>query len=320
MLVELRNVLKGRIKAALQALRASRRIAQLQESQPHVDRAGLARDLRAMGVEAGDTLFVHSSLKSLGFVEGGPEAVVAALQDAVGPEGNLLLPTYYLPGGTILTTCQMTDYVFDKRIHGSNMGALPRAFLATPGVRRSIHPTHSVSALGPLAAHLTGDHHRAPSVFGPGSPWQRFAELPRGKVLGLGISMGPVTFYHLAEDTLGADFPVPVWIDREYKLPCIDDEGQACVVPVRPYDPAYSSRRIDHKSRSDLRDWFAREFEAVGLKQNAQVGQARSWLIPGPPFLAHLLELAARGITIYSSLDQLPPLGEREARGHSQAG
>jgi len=261
---------------------------------------------------------VHSSLKSLGFVEGGPNAVIAALRDAVGPEGNLLLPTYYLPGGTILTTCQMTDYVFDKRVHGSNMGALPAAFLATPGVMRSIHPTHSVSALGPLATYLTEAHHLASSVFGPGSPWQRFAELPRGKVLGLGITMGPVTFYHLAEDILGPAFPVPVWTEEEYRLTCIDDHGDPCVVPVRPYDPTISARRIDHKSRDDLRAWFAREFEAVGLKRNGMVGQASSWLIPGPPFIAHLLELAANGVTIYSTADQMPTPGESTPHGTRQ--
>ena len=56
------------------------------------------------------------------------------------------------------------------------MGFVTEVFRRTPGVVRSIHPTHSVSALGPLARHLTEAHHRAPSVFGTGSPWQRFAD------------------------------------------------------------------------------------------------------------------------------------------------
>lgn len=313
MLAGLRDGLKRRVKALLGSVQARQRAAALERSEPHVGQAELLAGLRGLGIEAGDTVFLHSSLKSLGFVEGGPATVIAALREAIGPQGNLLLPTYYLPGGTILATCEMKDYVFDKREHGTNMGALPAAFLATPGVCRSIHPTHSVSALGPLARHLTEAHHRAPSVFGSGSPWQRFAEIPRGKVLGLGITMGPVTFYHLVEDTLGAQFPVPVWLDRTYDMPCIDDDGQPCRVPVRAYDPAISPRRIDQKGRDDLREWFAREFEGAGLKRNGAVGQAASWVIPGPAFLAHLKTLASEGITIYATPPELAARPPRTA-------
>ena len=297
--------LKRRVKAGLAWLHAKRRAAALEKSAPHVTVGQLAADLRRLGVAPGDTLFVHSSLRSLGFVEGGPAAVIAALQQAVGPEGTLLLPTYYLPGGTIGATCEMAGYTFDPRVHGTNMGALPAAFLATPGVQRSIHPTHSVSALGRLAHELTDDHHRAPSVFGSGSPWQRFIEAPQAKVLGLGISMGPVTFYHLLEDSMGDSFPLPVWTEKTYTMPCRDHEGRACAVPVRPFDAALTQRRIDQKSRADLRHYFAAEFEQVGLKTNGQVGDGRSWLIPGPGFLDHLRLLASQGITIYATADEL---------------
>lgn len=305
MLEKLRDDLKRRIKGAIAAVHARQRAAQLERSERHVDQAELTAGLRALGVEEGDTLFVHSSLKSLGYVTGGPATVIAALREAVGPMGNVLLPTYYLPGGTILATCEMTDYVFDKRVHGTNMGALPSEFLATPGVCRSIHPTHSVSALGPDARWLTEAHHLAPSVFGDGSPWQRFVTTRRAKVLGLGISMGPVTFYHLLEDSMSDRFPLRVWQEKTYQMPCIDDAGQRCLVPVRAYDPVISARRIDQKARADLRDYFAQEFDRVRLKRNAVVGQAPSWLLPGREFLDHLTALADEGITIYATAEQL---------------
>jgi aminoglycoside 3-N-acetyltransferase len=297
--------LKQRIRAALAARQAQARAAALQQTAPHVDRTTLAAGLRGLGIAPGDALFIHSSLKSLGYVEGGPAAVIGALQDAVGPEGTLVLPTYWLPGGTILGTCEMPGYEFDIRRHGTHMGALPEAFLATPGVHRSVHPTHSVSAWGRHAAWLTEAHHQAPSVFGEGSPWHRFSTLPRGQVLGLGISMGPVTYYHLAEDTLGSAFPVPVWMGKTYTLPSRDASGRLWPVPVRPFVPELMPQRIDHKSRADLRDWFAAEFDASGLRRRGAVGQATAWIIPGPAFLAHLLRLAGEGITIYSSPEQL---------------
>ncbi|MDN2713601.1 AAC(3) family N-acetyltransferase [Janthinobacterium sp. SUN120] len=307
-------MLDGARRAARAALQAWRRAAgarRARQNAPHVTRAGLAADLARLGIAPGDTLFVHSSLKSLGYVEGGAPAVIAALQDAVGPQGALLLPAYYLPGGTVHAACAMPDYVFDPRRHGTHMGRLPEAFLASPGVRRSIHPTHSVCALGRHAADLTEAHHRAPSIFGMGSPWQRFIGCDHAKVLGLGISMGPVTFYHALEDAMGEAFPVPVWEEETRLLACLDHAGRRWDVPVRPFDPAVARRRIDHPGREDLRAYFQREFDAAGLRVNGQVGDAASWCIPAQAFYDHLRHMASEHVTIYASAAQLAarPIG-----------
>lgn len=297
--------LKQAAKAALERLRRQRGASQLKRTERHVTRLELTADLLKMGVMPGDALFIHSSLKSLGYVEGGAAEVIHAMQDAVGVEGTLVIPTYYMPGGTIQGTCELKDYVFDARKHGTNMGRLPEAFLAGSGIHRSIHPTHSVSAWGRHAAHLTNGHHLAPSVFGRGSPWQRFLEIPNAKVLGLGISMGPVTFYHVLEDSMGDDFPVPVWQSKTYFLPCLDAEGKIWDVPVRPFDASISERRIDHKPRADLRDYFRREFENAGLRISGRVGNADSWFIPARDFYDHLEKLAGEHITIYSTAEEL---------------
>ena len=302
---------KDAARAALEAWRRAGSARHMRHSAPHVTRAGLAAGLVRLGIAQGDTLFIHSSLKSLGYVEGGAQTVIGALQDAVGPQGTLLLPTYYLPGGTVRATCEMKDYVFDPRRHGTHMGRLPEAFLASAGVRRSIHPTHSVSAWGRHAADLTEAHHRAPSIFGMGSPWQRFIGCDQAKVLGLGISMGPVTFYHALEDAMGDAFPVPVWEDATKLLACLDHAGRRWEVPVRPFNPAVAQRRIDHPGRDDLRDYFSREFDAAGLRVNGQVGDAASWAIPAQAFFEHLRRLASEHVTIYASAAQLAarPIG-----------
>ncbi|WP_071076784.1 AAC(3) family N-acetyltransferase [Janthinobacterium lividum] len=302
---------KDAARAALEAWRRAASARHMRQNAPHVTRAALATGLARLGVMPGDALFIHSSLKSLGYVEGGAATVVHALQDAVGPQGTLLLPTYYLPGGTVRATCGMKDYVFDPRRHGTHMGRLPEAFLACVDIHRSIHPTHSVSAWGRHAAWLTEGHHRAPSIFGMDSPWQRFLGCQNAKVLGLGISMGPVTFYHALEDAMGDAFPVPVWEDDTTLLACLDHAGRHWEVPVRPFDPAVAQRRIDHPGRGDLRDYFAREFDAAGLRVNGQVGDAASWAIPAQAFFAHLRRLASERVTIYATAAELAarPIG-----------
>ena len=297
--------LKRLVKAVQKAWRRRNSEQHIRQSSPHVARAELAQDLSRLGIERGDTLFVHSSLKSLGYVEGGAAAVIGALQDAVGPEGTLLVPTYYLPGGTVKATCEMTAYEFDPRIHGTNMGRLPETFLKEAATHRSVHPTHSVSAWGRHAQYLTEAHHQAPSIFGEGSPWQRFVGLKGAKVLGLGISMGPVTFYHVLEDALGDAFPEPIWEKHTYNMPCLDAKGGQWKVPVRPFVPAIAARRIDYAAREDLREYFRQEFEHAGLRINGKVGGAQAWFIPAQPFFDHLHHLALQNITIYSTPEQL---------------
>lgn len=296
--------LKGLVKDSVRGVRQVLREKELERSARHVDAATLAADLRALGVEQGDMVFMHSSLKSLGYVEGGPATLLRALLEVIGPEGTLVVPTYYLPGGTIHRTCQTSDYVFDPRVHGTNLGAVPDAFLKWPGMQRSLHPTHSVSAVGPQAKYVTASHHLASSIFGPGSPWDRVTELD-GKVLGLGITMGPVTYYHLLEDRVGERFPLQVRMAEQYTLTVRDFAGGEHPVPIVPLDPQYMPRRIDHPSRDDLREYFWREFVGRGLLRHGAVGAGTSWWIRSQDFYAHLERLMDEGITIYATPDRL---------------
>ncbi len=66
----------------------------IQETPTPRTRESLAHDLRALGVEAGMTLEVHSSLSTLGWVCGGPVAVVQAFMDVITELGTLLMPTH----------------------------------------------------------------------------------------------------------------------------------------------------------------------------------------------------------------------------------
>ena len=295
---------KDALRPAVSAARQIKRRHEIKASAPAVDMQRLVADLRTLGLDSGDTVFLHSSLKSIGYVEGGAKTVLQALFEAISPGGTLIVPTYYMPGGTILATCREAAYVFDPSKHGTHMGALPAAFLKFPGVERSLHPTHSVSALGKHAKYVTGTHHLAPSIFGPGSPWERCLAL-NGKVLGLGVSMGPVTFYHLLEDTVLDQFPLPARSRETYRLSCRDRDGTLRAVPVTPLDPFYAQRRIDTEARHDLRDYFWREFDQAGLLTAGKVGEARAWFIRARDFYDHLLELMKQGITIYSTADEL---------------
>src|SRR5262245_41721994 len=63
----------------------------------------LAADLSRLGVRAGDTALVHTSLSALGWVCGAEQAVIEALTLALGPQGTLVMPAF---------STQLTDPAF----------------------------------------------------------------------------------------------------------------------------------------------------------------------------------------------------------------
>ncbi|MFC3831712.1 MULTISPECIES: aminoglycoside N(3)-acetyltransferase [Deinococcus] len=181
-------------------------------------RQTLAADLRAVGVQPGDVLIVHVSLSRLGWVAGGPVAVIQALQDAVTPLGTLVMPTFTLqltdPAGwrrfavpeEWWETIRAEMSAFDPALTPSRgMGQVAELFRTFPDVRRSDHPHSSFAAWGQHAQAITADHPLAYSL-GDGSPLARVYDL-NGKVLLLGTEVN--TSLHLAEVRAGQQPTVP---------------------------------------------------------------------------------------------------------------
>lgn len=172
--------------------------------------SSLATDLRETGIRAGDTVLVHSSLTSLGWVCGGAPTVIDALQEVVTDAGTLVMPTH---------TTQYSDPadwsnppVPDKwveQIHESmppfrpavtptrGMGAIPECFRNYPDVIRSDHPEVSFAAWGAKAEVIVTDH-RLDYSLGEHSPLAHVYEQD-GDILLLGVGHDSNTSLHLAE-------------------------------------------------------------------------------------------------------------------------
>jgi len=168
-------------------------------------RVQLTSNIRALGAEAGDVLFVHSSYKSLGTVDGGAGTVIAALEKAIGAHGLLLMPSFNLIGDRDERAAR-----WDVASTPSSVGWLTEFFRLMPDTLRSDHYSHSVAARGRGAAGFVADHL---SMEGMASPWDRppwgrtygtkspmmRAYRRDGKILMLGVDYESSTYVHVVE-------------------------------------------------------------------------------------------------------------------------
>jgi aminoglycoside 3-N-acetyltransferase len=175
--------------------------------------ARIGAQLAALGVEPGGVLLVHASLRTVGPVAGGGEAVLRALRGALGPEGTVVVPAF---------TARNSDSsaAYRERVRGldeaeraalraamppydaaampsDGVGVLPEIVRTTAGAVRSAHPQTSFAALGPHAGTVVRGH-RPDCHLGEDSPLARLYELG-ARILLLGTGYDRCTAFHLGE-------------------------------------------------------------------------------------------------------------------------
>ena len=170
----------------------------------------LIREFRKCGVSEGQHIFVHTSLKSLGFVVGGAETLIRALLEIVGDAGTLMMPSQTWKNLDPKTGVHWEEPIewwqiirdnwpaYDKAITPAiGMGIVAEMFRKWPGAERSNHPARSVAAVGKYAKYLT-ENHDLSNIFGENSPVDKLYKL-NGHVLLIGVGYDKNTALHLAE-------------------------------------------------------------------------------------------------------------------------
>jgi aminoglycoside 3-N-acetyltransferase len=164
---------------------------------PTRETRAVAEMLDRAGAPGDGVLFVHSAFRPLGAQGFRAEAFIEGLLDYMH-HGTLVMPTM-----TWRVVTPASPW-FDERETPSHVGILAERFRLDYASHRSLHPTHSVAAFGPVADHLTSTHHVEDTPCGLTSPYGKARRMAAHIVL-LGIGLERCTAIHHAEEMVAPD-------------------------------------------------------------------------------------------------------------------
>jgi aminoglycoside 3-N-acetyltransferase len=231
--------------------------------------------LRQLGLTRGDAVEVHSSLSSMGWVEGGADAVIEALMAVVGREGAIVMSCYPVSPAVPLTEAERARGIGWKvrildpdTVERTGLGAVSDAFRWRPDVVCGTG-LYRVCAWGHAAqAHRQG--------------YQHLLDVD-GWVLLIGVDIYRCSSLHLGERV-----PIPDEIARRFVLP--DDILRD--YPKDEWSVGYGGTPGDPW----MRVW--EEAERRGLVRHGRIGQAACTLFK-----------AKEMVTIYETLRRTDPFG-----------
>ena len=256
-------------------------------------REQLANDLRTLGIEAGDTMMLHASVRAVGEVAGGPDQIHLALKDVLTAQGTLIMyascPRYYDEVGSGNLTKEQEAEILEKlpafdpltARSARDNGALVELFRTYPGSRVNRHVARFV-VWGKRADSLISEQPWN-YAFGLRSPLDRFLGLD-GKILLLGSDHDAVTFLHYVEHVA----EIPNKRIRRFQVPVLDDGRRAW----------RSMEEFDTSGDGALANWPDRFFAkivdaylAATGNQGGRVGNALSYILRARGLLDFALPL-----------------------------
>jgi len=250
---------------------------------PVVVKSHLVRDLAALGVAPGAVLMLHASVRAAGWVVGGPDVILDALLERLGPAGTLMMYVGWEEGmedfflwsparrAAYLAECPPFDPA-TSRAH-RRWSILTEYLRTRPGAHRSANPCASVAAVGARAAWITADH-PLQYGYGPGSPLAKLVGVG-GQVLLLGSPLDAVTLLHYSEHVAA----VPHKRLARYRVPLRRD-GARVWVDVEEYNTG-----------TGIVDWQGEDYFSVIVREFLAAGRGRTGLVGAAP--SHLLDAAA---------------------------
>lgn len=153
----------------------------------------IVKSLRQFGLTNGDVLILHSSLASIGEVIGGADAVINAFMKIIGDNGTLIVPTFTYS----FKSFGEKNPPFNPAESPSLCGMISETLWRRPDACRSLHPTHSVAAIGFFGREMVKGHDKT-APLGLGSPFHKLSQIG-GLVMLLGVGQEQNSLLHTTE-------------------------------------------------------------------------------------------------------------------------
>lgn len=239
-------------------------------SLTEISKKEIVEQLRSLGAQPGGVLLVHTSFRAVRPVEGGPEGLIDALQEALGPDGTLVMPSWTGDDEQPFDPASIPTDI--------DLGVTANLFWQRPETLRSDH-AFAFAASGPRAAEIVSGPLPLPPHI-PESPVGRVHQLD-GQVLLLGVNHDASTTIHLAE--LLADVP--------YRI----QHHVTILQQGRPMQIAYGENDHCCQRFTFVDDWLRQR----GLHREGRVGHASARLMRSRDVVDVVLEHLAKNRLLF---------------------
>ncbi|MBQ4323265.1 MAG: AAC(3) family N-acetyltransferase [Clostridia bacterium] len=208
--------------------------------------------LRHIGVRADSTVLVHTSMRSLGPVEGGCDGLIDDFTSYL-TDGLFLVPTH------TWANVNRSNPLYDVKTTVPCIGALPTVAAFRKDGIRSLHPTHSVAAFGKKAKEFVVGEETSQTPCPKGGVWVRLCA-ENTVILLLGVGLNRNTYIHAVDEILD----LPDRLGEPYTVTVVDYDGKRMEHSFRPH----------HNAGSEYFENYRKPLEYFGALRQVSLGNA----------------------------------------------
>ena len=186
------------------------------------DVEALSVAIHELGIQAGDTVMVHSALNADNGFTGNAKDIINLLKSLITQEGLLVMPS--MPYADSSRAFLERAKPMNVRRTPSHMGLISEVFRRNKEVLRSLNPIHPLLAWGQEAESFLQGHEQCQYSFGSDSPFEKLLHR-NAKVLCFDVGFEYITFTHFVEDQLKQHYHFSLYEDEPLRGTSIDYDG-----------------------------------------------------------------------------------------------
>ncbi len=223
--------------------------------------------LMRAGISEGDTLMVHSSMKSNSGFKGTINDFIESFISVIGHTGNLTMMSMSYQGISSKEFLAQGK-PFDVRKSISMVGLPTEIFRRRNDVLRGLHPTHSVAAWGQKSEWLVQEQENDINPFGNKSPFHKLLELD-GKIILFDVPFNTMTFEHYLENRFKEYVPVSLFEDTLKNGIVIDRSGATKEISTLVLNEKLNKMRDSRFLEQELKKRAAIKYLKIGRSEVA---------------------------------------------------